>query len=129
MLAGVTQIARLSARLRRLRLRHDLTQEGFAEIIGFSYKFYQQIESGRKKQVWLETVERLAAGFGLEAWQLLAPEEPEQTNITRAGKPVRTADPVASRPVRPAGRPRKKARGQPTGKRQSHPSNPNTARA
>lgn len=41
-----------------------------------SYKFYQQIESGRKKQVWLETIDRIAAGFGLETWELLAPTPP-----------------------------------------------------
>ncbi len=67
----------LSQRLRCLRSRCGYTQEQFAEQAGLSYKFYQQIESGRKKQIWLETVKRLAAGFGLEAWQLLAPEEPE----------------------------------------------------
>ena len=71
----------LAFRLRRLRQRHALTQEEFAEAIGLSYKFYQQIEAGRKKQIWLETVERLAAGFGLQAWQLLAPDEPVHTMV------------------------------------------------
>jgi transcriptional regulator with XRE-family HTH domain len=54
-----------------------LTQEAFAEKFGFSYKYYQKIESGRKKQIWLETVERLAKAFGLEVSQLLAKEEPK----------------------------------------------------
>ncbi len=63
-------------RLRRLRQHHELTQEQFAETIGLSYKFYQQIEAGCKKQIWLETVERLATGFGLEGWQLLSTDEP-----------------------------------------------------
>jgi transcriptional regulator with XRE-family HTH domain len=35
-----------------------LTQEEFAEHAGLSYKFYQQIESGRKKQVWLQPLDR-----------------------------------------------------------------------
>jgi transcriptional regulator with XRE-family HTH domain len=74
----------LSSRLRRLRQRHALTQEAFAEVAGLSYKFYQQIEAGRKKQVWLETVERLAAAYGLEAWQLLAPDDPSHTVISPA---------------------------------------------
>ena len=78
-------LPRLALRLRSLRQRHGLTQEEFAEIAGFSYKFYQQIEAGRKKHVWLETVQRLAAGFGLEAWRLLAPEEPAHTIVTRPG--------------------------------------------
>lgn len=86
----------LAARLRRLRLRHGLTQEQFAEAAGLSYKFYQQIETGRKKQVWLETIERLAAGFGLQAWQLLAPDEPAHTTVRAAarGEP-RPADELA----------------------------------
>jgi transcriptional regulator with XRE-family HTH domain len=78
-----TGLKKLSRRLRELRLRHGLTQEEYADIAGVSYKFYQQIESGRKKQVWLETVERLAAGYGLEAWEILAPQEP--TKVTLAG--------------------------------------------
>lgn len=63
-------------RVRELRLKSGLTQEAFAERAGISYKFYQQIESGRKKQIWLETVERLAKAFELEAWELIAPNEP-----------------------------------------------------
>lgn len=80
-LAGVPSLDALASRLRRLRQRHALTQEQFAESIGLNYKFYQQIEAGRKKQIWLETVERLATGFGLEPWQLLAPDDPAHTTI------------------------------------------------
>lgn len=80
MIAGVT-VRQLAERLRQLRMRHGLTQEQFAEIAGISYKFYQQIESGRKKQLWLETVDRLAAGFGLEAWQLLGLEFPAESKV------------------------------------------------
>ena len=73
-----------------------------------SYKFYQQIEAGRKKQIWLETVERLAAGFGLEAWQILAPDEPSDTTVrsgTRGEKTVahkavaEPAGPYKTKPV------------------------------
>lgn len=71
----------LAERLRQLRLRHGLTQEQFAEAAGIGYKFYQQIESGRKKQLWLETLDRLAAGFGLEAWQLLGSELPAGSKV------------------------------------------------
>jgi len=80
MIAGVT-IHLLAGRLRQLRLRHGLTQEQFAEAAGIGYKFYQQIESGRKKQLWLETLDRLAAGFGLEAWQLLGSELPAESKV------------------------------------------------
>jgi transcriptional regulator with XRE-family HTH domain len=79
-ITGVT-VRLLAERLRQLRYRQGLTQEQFAEAAGISYKFYQQIESGRKKQLWLETVERLAVGFGLEAWQLLGPDVPAQIKV------------------------------------------------
>lgn len=44
-----------------------------AEAVGFEFKFYQKLENGKKPQIKLETVERLAKPFGLEVWQLLAP--------------------------------------------------------
>lgn len=75
----VSSIELLSRRLKELRNQSGLTQEEFAQIAGFSYKFYQQIESGRKKQVWLETVNRLANAHGLEIWQLLGPGTPTST--------------------------------------------------
>ena len=107
-LAGVPTFATLSHRLRQLRESSGLTQEEFAEKAGVGYKFYQQIESGRKKQIWLETVARLAAGFGLEAWQLLGPENllplpavAEPPAEYQAG-PV-PAKPRKKRPRQPAG--------------------------
>lgn len=84
-----TGLQKLSRRLKELRRRHGLTQEEFAGIAGITYKFYQQIESGRKKQVWLETVERLAAGYGLEAWEILGPEVPEKTQLAGVRRPSR----------------------------------------
>ncbi len=74
----------LADRLRQLRVRHGLTQEETAELVGISMRFYQLLESGRKKQVWLETVERLAAPFGLEVWQLLGPALPADTCLQSA---------------------------------------------
>ncbi len=74
----------LADRLRQLRVRHGLTQEETAELVGVSLRFYQVLESGRKKQVWLETVERLAAPFGLEVWQLLGPKLPAATRLQSA---------------------------------------------
>ncbi|NBB79131.1 MAG: helix-turn-helix domain-containing protein [Verrucomicrobia bacterium] len=73
------EIVKIRERLRLLRSRHGLTQEEFAQIAGFNYKFYQSIEAGRKNRIWLETVERLASAYGLETWQLLGPEIPEKT--------------------------------------------------
>ncbi|WP_269540170.1 helix-turn-helix domain-containing protein [Cerasicoccus fimbriatus] len=73
----------LGDRLRQLRARHGLTQEEFAQIAGIGYKFYQDIEGGRKKEIWLSTVERLAAAYGLRAWQLLMPNMPEGSKVAR----------------------------------------------
>ena len=73
----------LAERLRELRLRHQLTQEEAADLVGVSIRFYQTLESGRKKQVWLETVERLAEPYGLAAWQLIGPALPEGTRLVR----------------------------------------------
>ena len=64
---------RLLKRLKELRERHGHTQEAFAEKAGFSYKYYQAIEAGRKKELRLSTLERLAKAYGLEVHQLLAP--------------------------------------------------------
>jgi len=63
----------LLKRLKDLRLQHGLTQEAFAEKSGISYKYYQQIEAGRKRDLRLSTLERIAEAYRLEVWELLAP--------------------------------------------------------
>ena len=78
-----TSLKLLALRLRELRQRHDLTQEESAGVCGISYKFYQQIEANRKKQIWLETIERLAAGYSLAAWELLSPITPKKTKLAK----------------------------------------------
>lgn len=70
----MTPVRRLAQNLRALRLRANFTQEQMAEVVGFEFKFYQKLENGRKPQIKLETVERLAKPFGLDVWQILAPE-------------------------------------------------------
>ena len=74
---------RVRFRLKELRLRHKLTQQELAEIADFSQNFLQQIESGRKKEIWLSTVERLAAAFSLEAHEFLAPACPERSELSK----------------------------------------------
>jgi transcriptional regulator with XRE-family HTH domain len=66
---------RLLGRLRALRVARGLTQEKFAEESGISYKYYQAVEAGRKKDLRLSTLDRLAKAHGLETWQLLLPGE------------------------------------------------------
>ena len=70
----VLDIDQLKKRFRTLRIQAGLTQHEFAAIAGFDYKFYQYLESPRKKQIWLETLDRIAGGHGLECWQLLHPK-------------------------------------------------------
>jgi transcriptional regulator with XRE-family HTH domain len=64
----------IAFRIRELRLRHSLTQEEAAELVGVSMRYYQMIEAGRKKEMFLGTVQALARAFGLEAWQLIGPD-------------------------------------------------------
>jgi transcriptional regulator with XRE-family HTH domain len=64
-------------RLRELRKHHGLSQEKFSEISGFSYKFYQLIEIGRKNDLRLSSLERLAEAYGIEVHELLGPEMPK----------------------------------------------------
>jgi transcriptional regulator with XRE-family HTH domain len=67
----------LTSRLKQLRQAHDLTQEAFAELAGISYKYYQQVETGRKPDLRLSTLERLAHAYGVEVYELLAPAVPK----------------------------------------------------
>jgi transcriptional regulator with XRE-family HTH domain len=76
-------IAILLKRLRELRRRHGLSQEAFAERAGMSYKYYQAVEAGRKRNLRLSTLETLAAAYGLEVWQLLSPDMPRKTVVRK----------------------------------------------
>ena len=73
---SVSAQKRLIERLRVLRKKHGLTQEGFSELSGISYKYYQQIEIGRKPDLRFSTLERLAKAYGIEVHRLLGPELP-----------------------------------------------------
>jgi transcriptional regulator with XRE-family HTH domain len=73
---GKTQ-KHLVQRLKELRKIHDLTQEQFSERTGISYKYYQAIETGVKKELRISTLERLANAYGIEVWQLLSPTVPK----------------------------------------------------
>lgn len=90
---GKPLLQHLVRRLRLLREKHGLTQEQFAERTGISYKYYQAVEAGRKAELRLSTLERLAKAFGIEVWQLLGPDFPETRVPTRRG-------PARSKPAR-----------------------------
>ena len=62
---------RLMTRVKQLREGRGLTQEAFAERAGLGYKYYQSVEAGRKCDIRLSTLEKLAKACGLELWELL----------------------------------------------------------
>lgn len=72
----------LIARLRELRKRHSLSQEQCSELAGMSYKYYQLIEIGRRIDMRLSTLQKLAGAYGIQVHELLAPEMPG-THISR----------------------------------------------
>jgi len=76
-------VTRVRNRLRELRLIHHLTQQELAEVADFSQNFLQQIEAGRKKEIWLSTVERFAKAFSLEVHEFLAPQCPGNSKLSR----------------------------------------------
>ena len=78
-------LKRLLARLKQLRTQLGLTQEEFADKFGLSYKYYQAVEGGRKLDLRLSTMERLAKAYGIELWQLVSPQLPR----TRLAKMTR----------------------------------------
>jgi transcriptional regulator with XRE-family HTH domain len=46
----------LLPRLKKLAAKHGLTKEEFAERSGISYKYYQAVEGGRKRDLRLLTL-------------------------------------------------------------------------
>lgn len=58
-------------RIRALRKAHGLTQEVFAERAGLTYKHYQHVEAGRKFEVRLSTLIKMAEGLGLSLRELV----------------------------------------------------------
>ena len=74
--------------LRQLRLRHDLTQESAAELSGVPYKYYQDIEAGRRPCLRLDSLVRLAKPYSLGPGELLNASLPESKISTR--KKVKT---------------------------------------
>jgi len=64
---------RFKKRLKALRKERGWTQEFAAEKCGIPYKMLQFYELGIKKNPVLQTLEKIARGFGLDVSELLAP--------------------------------------------------------
>jgi transcriptional regulator with XRE-family HTH domain len=81
----------LRDRLKKLRRRHLLSQEGFAEVANINYKYYQSVEAGRRCELRLSTLERLAKAYNLRLDQLLSPVMPKTKikNPSKKNKPKR----------------------------------------
>lgn len=62
---------RLLARVKELREARKLSQEAFAEKAGLGYKYYQHVEAGRRRDIRLSTLEKLAQACGLSLSELL----------------------------------------------------------
>jgi transcriptional regulator with XRE-family HTH domain len=62
---------RLLDRVRDIRETKGLSQEAFAEKAGLTYKYYQHVEAGRRRDIRLSTLEKLAKACGIEIWELL----------------------------------------------------------
>ena len=83
---------RFKNRLRELRERRGWTQEKAAEICGVGYKLYQLYELGIKKNPGLLTLEKIAAGYGLDISELLGQVFPKKK------RPAKSVDRRTKRP-------------------------------
>lgn len=84
---------RLLARIKALREAHDLTQEAFAERAGLGYKHYQQVEAGRKLDIRLSTLIKMADGLGVTLRELVDFDVAPAAVAENAGKYAsKTAD-------------------------------------
>jgi transcriptional regulator with XRE-family HTH domain len=90
---------RLLARIKTLRETLGLSQEAFAEKAGLGYKYYQHVEAGRKRDLRLSTLEKLAKACGLELDELFdfrtdpAGLGEEKTKDGASGKAARRKSP------------------------------------
>jgi transcriptional regulator with XRE-family HTH domain len=85
-------VIRLLTRIRELRLARGLSQEAFAEKAGLTYKYYQHVESGRRRDIRISTLSKLAKACDLKLWELLnfdsEPVLGEDPGGYKAGKPT-----------------------------------------
>jgi transcriptional regulator with XRE-family HTH domain len=65
---------RVGAAIRRRREAAEYSQEGFAALIGMHRTYYSQIELG-KKNLRIETLDRICAELGVKPWEILRDAE------------------------------------------------------
>jgi transcriptional regulator with XRE-family HTH domain len=64
-------LLQLGKQVKDLRKKNNLTQEELAIRSRISLKYIQKIEGKTPSDIGLETLEKLAKGFGLPLWQLV----------------------------------------------------------
>jgi transcriptional regulator with XRE-family HTH domain len=89
------------ARVKQLREALGLTQESFAERAGLGYKYYQSVEAGRRRDIRLSTLEKLAKACGLELSELVDfRKQPESSAESPAELRQSTPLPARKAPAR-----------------------------
>lgn len=62
---------RFGKRLRKLREKYKLTQEGLSEASGLDYKYIQRLESKKPSSPTLNSLQKLAKAFNISLSRLL----------------------------------------------------------
>ena len=62
---------KVAQKLRKLRIKHGLTQEQIAERADLPIRYYQKLESKSPYAVRITTLEKLAKGLKIPVWKLL----------------------------------------------------------
>jgi transcriptional regulator with XRE-family HTH domain len=75
------ELRRLGQRLRDLRSSAGETQAAAADAVGLARPYLSAVEAGRKN-ITLETLYALAEHFGVDATELLRPDQPEAEHKT-----------------------------------------------
>jgi transcriptional regulator with XRE-family HTH domain len=63
---------RLAKRIKELRIERGLTQEEAAKKCGINYKYWQEHEGNKPRDMRLSTMEKIAKGFDLSVADLFA---------------------------------------------------------
>ena len=61
---------KLAKRIKELRLERGLTQEEAAKKCGIKYKYYQEHEGSKPRDMRLSTMEKIAKGLGITLVEL-----------------------------------------------------------
>ncbi len=62
---------KLAKRIKHFRVQSGLTQEQFAEKVGIKYKYYQEYEGQKPRDIRISTLEKIAGGLKIPLWKLL----------------------------------------------------------